>query len=271
MGRKHTVTSGGMDLVVEEIGQGRPLVFAHGLTGNRAGVFEQLECLSDRFRVISYDQRGHGDSSPVRDPSLYDPHLMAEDMTSVMDALSVDHAVVGGESMGSATTLLFALAHPDRVDTILLTAPAFGDSPNADRENIWQMGDGIEHKGLDRYIDESAEDIRQKGLPKELAETMERRLRSHDRMSIALACKTVIDWQVFDDLHQIESCRSAACILAWKDDPLHPFQLAERMASLMPNATLREHDLGELFVRPASTGEIYAEFLGSKAKKAGDR
>ncbi|MBT3272557.1 MAG: alpha/beta fold hydrolase, partial [Spirochaetales bacterium] len=152
MSRVYRIESGGLELVVEEIGEGRPLVFAHGLTGNRAGVFEQLEGLTDRFRIVSFDQRGHGDSSPVLNPEMYDPHLMADDMRAVMDALDIENAVVGGESMGAATTLLFALANPERVESLLLTAPAFGEGPNADREHIWEMGDCIEKLGVDRYI-----------------------------------------------------------------------------------------------------------------------
>lgn len=263
MEKARSIQIDGLTLKSEERGSGPPLVFAHGLTGNRGGVFEQLEGLTDRYRIIAYDHRGHGDSTPVRNPKLYDPHLMAEDMAAVMDALGVESAIVGGESMGAATTLLFALKHPARVKALLLTAPAFGDTPNADREHILSMGEDIDRLGIEGYIEASSRDILEKGLPKELAETMARRLRTHDRISIATACKTVIDWKVFEDLEVIRDIDVKTCIIAWRDDQLHPFDLAERMASLIPQAVLLEHDLGKLFVHPESTGRMYGEFLYS--------
>lgn len=252
-----------MVLAAEEKGTGAPLVFAHGLTGNRGGVFEQLDGLSDTYRIISYDQRGHGDSTPVYDPVIYDPDAMADDMATVMDSWGIEQAVVGGESMGAATTLLFALKYPHRVKTLLLTAPAFGDGPNADREHIWKMGHDIERLGIEKYIEESSHDIVENGLPQALADTMARRLRTHDRRSISTACKTVIDWRVIEDLGIISNIEVDTCIIAWRDDSLHPFELAERMTSLIPRSQLIEHSLAELFTHPESTGRLYRGFLES--------
>ena len=86
MSRTYTVESDGLDIVVEETGSGPAILFAHGLTGTRNGVLEQFRPLENEYRIITYDQRGHGDSSPVTDPRLYDPHMMARDMAAVMDA-----------------------------------------------------------------------------------------------------------------------------------------------------------------------------------------
>ena len=112
MNKMHHVESDGLELAVESFGAGPPLVFAHGLTGTRNNTRDQFAPLADRYRIVIFDQRGHGDSTPVTDPALYDVHRMAYDMAAVMDALGIERAIVGGESMGAATALLFALKWP---------------------------------------------------------------------------------------------------------------------------------------------------------------
>ena len=134
------IPTDGLELAVETFGDGPWLVFAHGLTGYRHGTRRQFAPLADRYRIVIYDQRGHGDSTPVTDPALYDLERMAGDMAAVMDALGIEQAIVGGESMGAATTLRFALRWPQRVRALLLTAPAFSDVPQPCRRSDRQHG-----------------------------------------------------------------------------------------------------------------------------------
>ncbi|MBK8034793.1 MAG: alpha/beta fold hydrolase [Chloroflexi bacterium] len=77
------INSDGLELVAESFGSGPPLIAAHGLTGNRHITGRQLKQLANRYRIIVYDQRGHSDSTPVTNPSLYNPDRMAEDMRAV--------------------------------------------------------------------------------------------------------------------------------------------------------------------------------------------
>ena len=77
-----------------------------------------------------------------------------------MDALGIERAIVGGESMGSATTLTFARLWPERVEKLLLTAPAFGDEPNPAAEDIRLMGEEIEQMGIENFLAAAA--IRQR-------------------------------------------------------------------------------------------------------------
>ena len=108
------VASDGLLLAAETFGEGKPLVFAPGLTDNRGYIRRQLLPLADRYRIVTYDQRGHGDSTPVTDPALYTPERMAGDMARILDAFDIERAVIGGESMGAATALLFAFTWPER-------------------------------------------------------------------------------------------------------------------------------------------------------------
>ena len=124
------VTSGGLRLAVQVSGAGPPLIYAHGLTGNRLQSQRLLGTLTDHYRLITFDQQGHGDSSPVSDPAFYQVRSMAGDIGAIMDTLEIESAIVGGTSMGAATALVFALRWPQRVKQLVLSAPAFGDGPH---------------------------------------------------------------------------------------------------------------------------------------------
>lgn len=257
------VRSGDLDLMVETFGDGPPIVFAHGLSGNRSGILPQLAPLADRYRIVTYDQRGHGESAPVTDPALYDAQWMAEDMTAVMDALEIQRAIVGGESMGAATTLLFALAHPERVEALLLTAPAFGDRPNPASQGLKDMGTAIDTLGMDETLRRA--EIRQRdvlGWSPQVIEYVGNNFRSHDPASIATALRTVIDWRIFADLSIVSKLVCPTCIIAWEDDVLHPYENAQRLATAMPNAHLETAaPLPAIFVDPPLVGRIYRRFL----------
>lgn len=255
------VKSDGIDIAVEQFGHGPPLVFAHGLTGNRHFSRQQLTPLADRFTIIVYDQRGHCDSSPVTDPALYDRGRMAEDMTAVLDALNINKAVVGGESMGAATTLTFALHHPDRVEKLLLTAPAFGDTTNNAADGIKQMGQAIAEKGLPAFLADSA--IRQReelGWPEPVIQSVAAMQSTHQAQSLAVACQTVIEWRL--DMSLLPAITCPTCIIAWDNDPLHPLALAQRYLAAIPHAQLKTiPSLTQFFLKPSLIGQIYGRFL----------
>ena len=96
----HHVESDGLKIAVEVAGDGAPLIFAHGLSGNRHIMRQELAPLADRYQIITYDQRGHGDSTPITDPSLYNAERMADDLRAVLDDLKIERAIIGGEVYG---------------------------------------------------------------------------------------------------------------------------------------------------------------------------
>jgi pimeloyl-ACP methyl ester carboxylesterase len=265
------VLSDGLEIAVEEFGNGPPIVFAHGLTGNRHASRDQLAPLAERYRIVIYDQRGHCDSTPVIQSALYDVDRMAGDMTAVMDALGIARAIVGGDSMGAATTMAFALKHPERVTSLLLSAPAFGDRPNPQTQRLKNMGRAITNLGMEEFLKRAA--IRQRdelGWSPEVIAYVGRSYASHDPASLATALRTVPDWLAFADLSVVASLTQPACILAWENDPLHPIELARRIAALMPAARLETiASQSAFFANPRLAGTIYESFLASLWSSAG--
>jgi pimeloyl-ACP methyl ester carboxylesterase len=82
--------------------------------------FQQKRALQERFRVIAYDQRGHGQSDAPDDPKLYSPAQLAGDLVGVLDALAIERAALVGFSLGGGPALALAAAAPERVSRLVL-------------------------------------------------------------------------------------------------------------------------------------------------------
>ena len=108
----------GSELHFSEQGTGDPLFLLHG-NGEDSSYFEhQVPLLSESFRVVSLDTRGHGKSPRGTAPFTLDQFV--GDLECFMDAHGMGSAHLLGFSDGANIALLFALAHPDRVFSLVL-------------------------------------------------------------------------------------------------------------------------------------------------------
>jgi pimeloyl-ACP methyl ester carboxylesterase len=140
-----TVRSNGIDLYYEEHGSGEPLLLIMGWGGNAATWKPQIPGLAERFRVITFDNRGVGRSdSPKHAFSIRD---MANDTVGLLDALGIDRAHVYGISMGGMIAQEVALEHPDRVDSLVLGCTTPGSKRAAGQrellKNITEFNDTV--------------------------------------------------------------------------------------------------------------------------------
>jgi pimeloyl-ACP methyl ester carboxylesterase len=98
-------------------GDGTPLVMLHGFTGHAHTWDHAARALRDHYRVLALDQRGHGDSDWA---PLYGSRPMVEDVLHLLDALELERTVLMGLSMGGNVAYLFAAAHPERVERLVV-------------------------------------------------------------------------------------------------------------------------------------------------------
>jgi pimeloyl-ACP methyl ester carboxylesterase len=111
-----TIERGGVRLAAEEVGEGKPVVLLHGLTATRRYVVMGSTALPrSGHRMLSYDARGHGRSSPAQGAQDYGYEQLGLDLEAVLDRAGIERAVLAGASMGAHTLLRLALARPDRV------------------------------------------------------------------------------------------------------------------------------------------------------------
>ncbi len=111
-------------------GDGPPVILAHGFLMDRTMFGAQVAALRHRYRVITWDGRGFGDTVYGGGPFTY--WDSAADCLALMDHLGIDRAVVGGMSQGGFVSLRVALLAPDRVrGLILLDTQAGTEDPEA--------------------------------------------------------------------------------------------------------------------------------------------
>ena len=149
-----TTTLRDVELYYESAGQGRALLLTHGF-GCSAQYWEpQLQGLADRCLVVAYDARGHARSSVPADEALYDETVFVEDVRHLMDNLGFDRAVVGGLSMGGNISVRFGLAHPERVDGLIVCNAGTGsDDPAAWLERCQRLATVVQRRGLDAFAE----------------------------------------------------------------------------------------------------------------------
>ncbi|MFI5009223.1 MAG: alpha/beta fold hydrolase [Solirubrobacterales bacterium] len=107
---------------VVELGEGPPIVFVHGLGGSWTNWLEQLPVFAASHRVIALDLPGFGHSPMPREQITISHYGRVLD--GVMDALKLDAATVVGNSMGGFVSTELAIAFPQRVERLVLAAPA---------------------------------------------------------------------------------------------------------------------------------------------------
>jgi pimeloyl-ACP methyl ester carboxylesterase len=123
------VTIDGIEIAYETYGEGVPLVLAHGYMATNEMWDAQVRPFSERYRVVVYDVRGHGESDvPNVDDAGYTMDTLVEDQKALMDHLGIDEAYVGGLSLGGMIAMRFALKYPRMVRALLLcdTSPGMG-------------------------------------------------------------------------------------------------------------------------------------------------
>jgi pimeloyl-ACP methyl ester carboxylesterase len=105
-------------------GQGEPILLIHGFASNHAvnwvNTLWVKTLTREGYRVIAFDNRGHGESEKLYDPEAYHSYRMAEDARRLMDHLDIERADVMGYSMGARITAHMALASPERMRSVLL-------------------------------------------------------------------------------------------------------------------------------------------------------
>ena len=148
----------GIELAIEVRGEGPALVCVHGFGGAKEDFADHLEALAERWRVITVDLRGHGDSDAPSDPSSYSLDRLARDVEAVADAVGAERFRLLGHSMGGMVARRIVLDHPERVEALVLMSTAAGPPVGIDPDLVdvgasLALADWVE---LTRMLDEVA-------------------------------------------------------------------------------------------------------------------
>jgi pimeloyl-ACP methyl ester carboxylesterase len=256
---------GGVLLSGDSAGDGAPILLAHGLTATRRNVVQGSRHLLGRgWRVVGYDARGHGDSTPAADRDAYEYSDLARDLAAVLDSLGIERATVVGSSMGAATAVRFALDHPERVAALVLATPAYrgaGRLGNGALAHWDTLAAALEAGDIEAFVDASgANELPERWREPARLATRQRIERHRDLGAVARALRVVPHSEAFASLDDLERLELPVLIAGTRDeaDPGHPLAIAEEYARRLPR--------GELIVeRP---GDTPLAWQGARLSKA---
>jgi pimeloyl-ACP methyl ester carboxylesterase len=157
-----TAALNGISIRYDVAGSGPTLLLSHGYSATGRMWDGQLALFSDRYRVIAWDMRGHGETESPNDPAKYSAALTVADMRALLSHLGAPTpAVIGGLSLGGYMSLAFYLAHPDLVRALVICDSGPGYR-NAEAREVWNRrahdrAAELEARGLDALGNRSRE------------------------------------------------------------------------------------------------------------------
>ncbi|HEY76191.1 MAG TPA: alpha/beta fold hydrolase [Thermoflexia bacterium] len=120
---RRTVTFDRHRLQVTEAGVGEPVLLIHGFADSAYTWHRNIGALTEAgFRVLAYDQPGHGESG-LPEGFRFGVDDLARVALGLLDALGIERVHVVGSSMGGGVALYLAIHHPDRVRRVVPVAP----------------------------------------------------------------------------------------------------------------------------------------------------
>ena len=245
-------------LALSIAGRGSLVFFVHGLGSNRHSWDAQVEFFSSRFRAAAWDARGYGDSEDYEGPLQFS--TFTQDLVRVFDHLRAERVHLVGLSMGGRISRNFALAHPERLKSLVLanTSPGFGAlSPS-------QVSSFVEQR---KTLEPQAQARRLLGPNPHPA--------AHDKLVSALSAvhresylKTVEASVAQDLAAPVERIRVPTLVIGGKHDPLYSIDIARGLAARIPGAKLVELDCGHVsnLEMPDQFNSVVLEFLQTQEK-----
>jgi len=219
-----TLDRDGVNIHYEVAGDGPALILTHGYSATGEMWAGQVGPLSQHFKVITWDMRGHGRSDYPEDQAAYTEEATVADMAALLDAVGAKDAVVGGLSLGGYMSLAFHRAHPERTRALLIIDTGPGYKNDQAREgwnaNAIRRAERLEAEGLGDLGRASAE---------------VRIARHRDATGLARAARGMLtqrDARVIESLPQVAV--PAVVIVGANDTPF--LAASDYMAAKIPGA-----------------------------------
>ena len=252
-----------------EAGQGMPVVLLHGFPFRGAIWHEQQQRLSGRYRVITPDLRGHGQSPAP--PGIYEMELLARDVLALLDALLIEKAVILGHSMGGYVALAAWKLAPERFLALGLIASQAG----ADTEEA-RAG---RNKLAEKVAAEGSKVVAEAMLPKLFASQLPAGAPLVDQvrqMILNTSCAAIVGSlkgmaQRADSGPLLPDVNVPVLILSGDKDQIIPAEKAPAMAAALPAATLANiANAGHLpmLEQPQATTTAIRDFLRAVCQAA---
>ena len=217
------------------------IVFSHSLGATLAMWGRQAAAFSDRFRVLRYDTRGHGQSSSP--PGPYDIEGLAGDVLSLLDSLKIDRVHFCGLSMGGQTGQWLALNAPHRLNKLVLcnTGAKIGiaENWNARIDAVTKAGmKEIANSVVARWFSPTFHELHSEDVAPCLSA-----LEAAVPLGYVACCAAVRDYDVRDSVSKI---RIPTLVITGAHDVATPPSDGRYLAEQIPGARYAELNAGHL-------------------------
>lgn len=259
------VVDGGLGLHVAVCGPERApaVVFGHSVLCDSAMFAAQVEALADRFRVVTIDTRGHGQSDPAR--AAYGVTDLGRDYVAVMDALGIARAVVVGLSLGGMAAMCLVRDAPARVSGLVLMdtdAAAEGPLRSARLRALGLMGRVFGNGAwLRRQAMKELFGATFRARSPEVVARWSAKLAAMDRQSGWLGLRAVVGRE--DLSAALAQVKAPTLVVVGDEDTATPPACSRHLAELIPGARLEVlPQVGHLSTieAPELTAKLIARF-----------
>jgi pimeloyl-ACP methyl ester carboxylesterase len=258
----------GREMGYEDRGRGaavvllHPFPFARDLWGAGADAHDVAAALAARFRVISVDARGFGESDLRAVGGSSAPYALtdlADDLAALLDALDVPRAAVLGMSMGGYTALAFAARHAARLSALVLAdTRAAADSPET-RAKRDEALSTIHGRGAGAYLDGSLARLLSPRAP-EAVHALARARAESRADSLVAGLEAMRDRP--DRTAELPAIACPTLVVCGADDQVTPAAEMRRMSAAVPGARYTEL-AGAGHLAHLEAGEAFTAAVGS--------
>lgn len=263
-----TIRVNGIALRCRVEGQGEPLALIHGVGASLEAWDGVAARLRDRYRVVRYDQRGHGQSEKV--PGPYTVEDFSGDLAGVLDALGIERAHVAGHSLGGLVAQSFALDHRSRLRKLALISTVAGRTADERRrveERLAMVASGIAGDHFRASLDRWFTDAFRAANPDLLAAYAARN-QANDPACHAAAYRVLALTDLADRLPEITA---ETLVMTGEHDQGSNPRMARLMHERIPGSVLRilpvlRHSI--LIEAPDVVAGILADFLDGRLEPA---
>ena len=217
------------------------IIFIHGFPLNKTMWNKQLECLRERYRVIAYDIRGHGESDAGADD--FSIKLFATDLIAFMDVLKVAKATVCGISIGGYIALNAIENYPERFEALVLADTTCKADNSVAKEKRMTTIKNIFEKGVHEYAAGSVKNM----FALQSFTTKKSEISAVKQMIIntsedSLGCTLVALAERKETSGKLTAIQVPVLILVGKEDKITPPGAAIYMHVLIENSLI--HSIG---------------------------
>jgi 3-oxoadipate enol-lactonase len=251
------------DLGYDDRGRGDVVVLLHAFPFSRAIWDDVAAPLAARFRVISVDARGFGESDLRATGGSSAPYALtdlADDLAALLDALEISRAAVLGMSMGGYTALAFAARHAARLAALVLTdTRAAADSPEARAGREVALAT-IHGRGAEAYLDGGLSRMLSPGAPAALRARVRKSAEARAD-SLVAAVEALRDRP--DRTAELPAIACPALLVCGSDDQITPAAEMRRMSDVI-GARARYVELrGAGHLSHLEAGEAFTDAVGT--------